>query len=407
MSDADYPEPSGEVETLSPTTLANRIRAGESVSILDVRDRDEYDAWHVDGAGVTSDQLPYVKFIQAEITGSVADLAPDLPEPLVVVCGEGKASAYVADLLATAGIEAANLAGGMDAWAELLVAAEVPTDGSTAVRQYQRPSSGCLSYLVESDGEAAIIDPLRAFTGRYVADAADLDATVSHVLDTHVHADHVSGARTVAGRTDAEVVLPAGAADRDLAFDATLVGDGGTLTVGGTTLRALGAPGHTHEMTAFAVGGPGQNEDAVDTAGADVLLAGDSLFLRSVARPDLEGGVDGAPELAALLYETMTERFTALPDDVLVAPGHYDPATTTAESGVYAATLGELRESLPALSMDSDAFVNHVLSAMPPRPNNYRRIIATNLGREHVDDGDAFEMELGPNNCAATGADAD
>ena len=115
MSDADYPEPSGDVETLSPAGLAARIRAGESVSILDVRDRDEYDAWHVDGPEVTSEQRPYVKFVQAEITGSVADLAPELPEPLVVVCGEGKASAYVADLLTTAGIEAANLAGGMDA----------------------------------------------------------------------------------------------------------------------------------------------------------------------------------------------------------------------------------------------------------------------------------------------------
>ncbi len=57
--------------------------------------------------------------------------------------------------------------------------------------------------------------------------------------------------------------------------------------------------------------------------------------------------------------------------------------------------------------MDADTFVDHVLSAMPPRPNNYERIIATNLGQEHVDDGEAFEMELGPNNCAATGADAD
>ena len=406
MSDADYPEPDGEVDTLSPATLAARIRAGESVSILDVRDRDEYDAWHVDGPGVTSRQTPYVRFVQAEIKGSVADVAPDLPEPIVVVCGEGKASAYVADLLSAEGVDAANLAGGMDAWAELLVAAEVPTDGPATVRQYQRPSSGCLGYLVERDGEAAVVDPLRAFADRYVADAADLDATVSYAVDTHVHADHVSGVRAVADRTDAEVVLPAGAADRGLNFDARLVGDGETLTVGGVSLRALGAPGHTHEMTAFVVGeAPGAGETG--TAGGDVLLAGDSLFLRSVARPDLEDGVDGAPELAALLHRTLTERFTDLPDEVLVAPGHYDATTTAADSGAYAATLGDLQTSVGALSMGSDRFVDHVLSAMPPRPNNYQRIIATNLGRERVDDGEAFEMELGPNNCAAAGVDAD
>ena len=402
MSDSEYPAPDGEVDSLSPATLAARIRAGETVSILDVRDRDEYDAWHVDGPGVTAAQVPYVNFVQAEIKGTVADRAPALPEPIVVVCGEGKASAYVADLLATAGVDAANLAGGMEAWAALLLAAAVPADGPATVRQYQQPSSGCLSHLVVSDGEAAVVDPLRAFADRYVADAADLGASVSYAVDTHVHADHVSGVRAVAERTDAAVVLPAGAADRGCAFDATLVGDGEALAVGAATLRALHAPGHTHEMTAFTVG-----EDDPGADAADVLLAGDSLFLRSVARPDLEAGVDGAPELAALLHRTLTERFAELPDDVVVAPGHHDAATAAAESGAYAATLGDLRGSVDALSMDADAFVEHVLSAMPPRPNNYERIIATNLGRERVDDAAAFEMELGPNNCAATATDAD
>ncbi len=405
MSDPDYPESDGEVDTLSPATLADRIRAGETVSILDVRDRDEYDAWHVDGPGVTSRQIPYVKFLQAEIKGTVADRAPALPEPIVVVCGEGKASAYVADLLTTAGVDAANLGGGMDAWAELLVAVEVPTDGSATVRQYQRPSSRCLGYLVERGGEAAVVDPLRTFADRYAAEAGDLDATITYAIDTHVHADHISGVRAVAERTGAEVVLPAGAADRGLAFDATLVGDGDTLSVGETPLRALAAPGHTHEMTAFVVGGVDEG-DAGATA-ADVLLAGDSLFLRSVARPDLEAGVDGAPELAALLHRTLTEQFAEFSDDIIVAPGHYDATTAAGESGAYAAALGGLRGSVDALSMESDAFVDHVLSAMPPRPNNYQRIIETNLGRERVDDEEAFEMELGPNNCAATTADAD
>ena len=404
MTDPDYPEPENEVETISPATLAARIRAGESVSVLDVRDRDEYDAWHIDGPRVESEQIPHVKFVQAEIKGTVADLVPDLSEPVVVVCGEGKASAYVAGLLTSAGVDAANLADGMDAWADLLVAAEVPTDGPATVRQYQRPSSGCLGYLVVDGDEAAVVDPLRAFTDRYVADAAALGATVSYAIDTHVHADHVSGVRAVGARTDAEVIVPTDAADRGLDFDATLVDDGETLAVGGTSLTALWAPGHTREMTAFGVG---ESSRAQGGAEADVLLSGDSLFLGSVARPDLEDGVDGAPELAEQLYNTLTYRFSDLSDDVLVAPGHHDAATTAAESGAYTATLGELQASVDALSMDADAFVDHVLSAMPPRPNNYERIIATNLGREHVDDREAFEMELGPNNCAATGVDAD
>ena len=376
------------------------------MTLLDVRDRTEIERWRIEAPSITAHHVPYMRFVAAGVTGGVADLLPaDVREPVVAVCPHGEASAEVADQLVATGIDAENLAGGMDAWARLYDRIEIAGDADATLYQYRRPASGCLGYAVVADGEMAVIDPLRAFADRYVDDAAELGATLTHAVDTHVHADHVSGVRAVAERTDAEVVLPAGAADRGLAVDATLVDDDERLPLGETALRALRAPGHTREMTAFVVGGSGRGQGTAD--GADVLLTGDSLFLRSVARPDLEDGVDGAPELAALLHGTLTERFANLSDDVVVAPGHHDAATTAAESGAYAARLGDLRASVAALSMDADAFVDHVLSAMPPRPNNYQRIIATNLGREHVDDREAFEMELGPNNCAAAGADAD
>ena len=381
---------------MTPEELATRLARGDPTAVLDVRDRDEFAAWRVDGAAVTATQIPAIRFTQAEIRGTVDELAAefrDAPSPVVVVCAEGRSSAHVAGLLSEAGVPAENLETGMDGWARVYRARDLPvgdTDGDrdATVLQYDRPSSGCLAYLAVVGDEAVVVDPLRAFADRYVADARERGAEVVAAVDTHVHADHVSGVRAVAERTDATPVLPAGAADRGLDFDARLVADGETIGVGGAELVAVHAPGHTTEMTAFRLG--------------DLLVAGDSLFLASVARPDLEDGDEGAPDAARRLHATLTERYGEFADDTLVAPAHYGPRTAPDETAAYVAELGALRERLGALSMDEAAFVSFVCSDMPPRPANYERIIETNLGRNSLTDEEAFEVELGPNNCAAT-----
>ncbi|MDS0239915.1 MULTISPECIES: MBL fold metallo-hydrolase [unclassified Haloferax] len=377
---------------MTPEELAARLARGDPTTVLDVRDRGEFEAWRVDGAAVTATQIPAVRFTQAEIRGTVDELAAefrDAPSPVVVVCAEGRSSAHVADLLSEAGVPAENLETGMDGWARVYRARELSVGNADAtVLQYDRPSSGCLAYLVVVGDEAVVIDPLRAFADRYVADARERGADVVAAVDTHVHADHVSGVRAVAERADATAVLPAGATDRGLDFDARLVADGEPVGVGDAELVAVHAPGHTTEMTAFRLG--------------DLLVAGDSLFLESVARPDLEDGDEGAPDAARRLHATLTERFGAFADDTLVAPAHRGPRAVPDVSGAYVAELGALRERLGALSMDEAAFVSFVCSDMPPRPANYERIIETNLGRASLTDEVAFEVELGPNNCAAT-----
>jgi glyoxylase-like metal-dependent hydrolase (beta-lactamase superfamily II) len=133
----------------------------------------------------------------------------------------------------------------------------------------------------------------------------------------------------------------------------------------------------------------------------DVLLSGDSLFVESVARPDLEREDAGAEALAHELYATLTERFARLAEDVLVAPGHYSAAAESSADGSYSATLGTLRGRLWPFEVTEEAFVERILADLPPRPANYERLIAINLGERDAS-GDALELELGPNNCAAT-----
>jgi glyoxylase-like metal-dependent hydrolase (beta-lactamase superfamily II) len=186
---------------------------------------------------------------------------------------------------------------------------------------------------------------------------------------------------------DVDVIVPSGATDRGLAFDARLLADGERLPLGGTELTAVHLPGHTTENTGLRVG--------------PFLFGGDTLFVESVARPDLEAGADGAREFAERLYDTLKERVLATDGSTILAPTHRGVATRR-NAGGYVATVEALRDRLPALSLDRDAFVEHVLADMPPRPNNYERIIETNLGRTAATDEEAFEWELGPNNCAAT-----
>ncbi|MDS0220488.1 MBL fold metallo-hydrolase [Haloarcula sp. S1AR25-5A] len=389
----DYPDPPTDPPSLSAAALQSELDAGESLRLLDVRDRDEYEQWRISGESVTATQLPLAKFLQAKVTGEADNLVADVAGtgPITVVCARGEASAFVAGLLTEHGFDAQNLSDGMEGWARLYEAREIACDAAT-VLQYRRPSSGCLGYMVISDGSAAVVDPLRTFTDRYIADAADHDASITYAVDTHIHADHISGVGRLTAETDAEPILSERAAARGVAADVTELTGDEILQVGSATLDPHPLPGHTTGMTGFTVG--------------DVLLAGDSVFLDSVARPDLEAGADGARDLARDLHRTLTERLAALPAETLVAPGHYSGSTTPADDGTFTATLGTLRDRLRAFEMGREAFVEYICDDMPPRPANFERIIAINLGTETADDDTAFELELGPNNCAASPSDA-
>ncbi|MWG32914.1 MBL fold metallo-hydrolase [Halomarina oriensis] len=378
---------------LSATALRQRLDADESLRVLDVRNRDEVEAWSIPADDLVT--VPYMKFVAAGATDAVADLAAenglDDGTELVVVCAEGRASAEVADSLREAGVDAVNLDDGMEGWARVYESTVVGE--SPRIVQYERPSSGCLAYLVVDGDEAAVVDPLRTFADRYVADAEAEGATLRYAIDTHVHADHVSGLRALAER-GVEPILPSGARERGVADPERFgfLDSGDAVGVGTVALEAVATPGHTSEMTTYRVG--------------QTFLTGDGVFADRVPRPDLEAGDEGAAEHARDLHRTLTERLGTLPDLVRIAPGHYDPTTADdheraeEETPGHLSTLGQVR-TLPVFGMDADEFVEYVTDRMGDRPANYERIVAVNLGQEHVDDEEAFELELGPNNCAA------
>ena len=386
----DFPTPESDVESITPEDLKARIDRGEKVTLLDARMASDYEEWKIDGDSVESINVPYFEFLDEEIDDDVLASIPK-DEPVTVLCAKGGASEYVAGALADRGYDVDHLEEGMNGWASIYEAHEVTEyEGAGTLIQYQRPSSGCLGYLVYEGEEAAVIDPLRAFTDRYLEDARALGVDLKYAFDTHVHADHISGLRALA-KEGVEAVLPEAAADRGVTYtdDVSLTADGDTFDVGAATVETVFTPGHTTGMTSYLID-------------ESLLATGDGLFIESVARPDLEEGDDGAPDAARMLYDSLQNRVLSLPDETLIGGAHFSDAAEPAADGTYTAPLATLKERMAALSMDKEAFVELVLSDMPPRPANYEEIIATNLGRNDVDDDEAFTLELGPNNCAAS-----
>ena len=384
----EYPDPPADVPSVSPATLKRRLDRGEPVRLLDVRNRDEIEEWRISGPSITRTDIPHAKFMQAKVRDTVTDLADGIDGggPITVVCGHGEASAFVAGLLAQRGVDAQNLAGGMDKWARVYDAHGIATEGPTIV-QYQRPSSGCLSYMIQDGRKALVVDPLAAFTDRYVTDAAERGVDIEAVFDTHVHADHISGLRGLSAATGARALVSEGARARGITYDVETVADGETLTVGDATVEVVELPGHTTGMAGLAVG--------------NVLIGGDALFLDAVARQDLQEGGD-LEAMARDIYETVTERLARFSDETILAPGHVGERARASPDGTYTAPLGEVRERVRVFAESEAAFVARVSGELPPQPANAERIVAINLGVETAADGEAFELELGPNNCAAT-----
>ncbi|MFB6134214.1 MAG: MBL fold metallo-hydrolase [Halanaeroarchaeum sp.] len=372
---------------ISPRTLYEWIEAGRNVTILDVRGAEEYEEWHIGGETVAIENVPGTEF-ERGIDESLLASIPD-GDPLIVVCAKGLSSATIAEALRERGIDAKNLADGMEGWATVYVSAEVEGyDGAGSLYQYRRPSSGCLGYLLVSGDDAAVFDPLYAFADRYPEDAASREADLRYAFDTHIHADHFSALRDLSSG-GVRGYLSESAIERGVTYadEIESVADGQTIAVGDAEVRAIHTPGHTTGMTSYLID-------------ERVLLTGDGLFVESVARPDLEAGDEGAEDAARQLYRSLQDGILTLDDEVIVASGHYSESADRASDGTYTATIADLKSTMPILSSDEESFVERVLENMPPRPANYETIIETNLGVRGLDAVDAFRLELGPNNCS-------
>ena len=240
--------------------------------------------------------------------------------------------------------------------------------------QFRQFYLGCLShasYYLGSGGEAAVIDPQRDVE-QYIAEAESHDQKIRYVIETHSHADFVSGHVELAARTGAEIVYGARA---ETQFPTLKVKDGDELAVGRIKLRFRETPGHTPEGISIIA------EDA-NGGGPLKIFTGDTLFIGDVGRPDLVGSVGfTAEQMAAMLYDSLHEKILPLPDETEVYPAHGAGSLCGKSlSKETWSTLGEQRRTNYALQpMLKEEFVKLVAADQPTVPMYFPKSAAKNL----------------------------
>ena len=371
------------IKKWSAAEVAKKVLNNEELFIVDVRNTDAFKDWKIEGH-----QFEYLNKPYFELLDGVEEILPNIPthKDVVVVCAKEGSSMMVAEMLADAGLAVGYLAGGMKAWSEYLEPIKVgDLTGGGELYQFVRLGKGCLSYMVISDGEAAIIDAVR-FTDVFTKFAEEKNVKITHVFDTHLHADHISGGRHIATKTGATYYLPPKDAE-EVVFDYTPLVEGTAVQIGASKIDvgALYSPGHTIGSTSFIVDG-------------QYLLTGDILFIDSIGRPDLAGL---AQDWVGDLRETLYKRYRELSDDLIVLPAHFMMIEELNEDGTVAKRLGDLLKLNHGLNIEDEAtFRGLVTDHLPPQPNAYREIRQVNMGKITPTKEEQAEMEIGPNRCA-------
>ncbi|MFN0123784.1 MAG: MBL fold metallo-hydrolase [Blastocatellia bacterium] len=233
---------------------------------------------------------------------------------------------------------------------------------------------GCLahaSYLIGSGGEAAVVDPQRDVE-QYISEAAARGLRIRHVIETHLHADFVSGHRELAQRTGAEIIFGARAG---VTFPHRAVRDGEEIAMGSVTMRFLETPGHTPEGITILV------SDTASPAAPQKALTGDTLFIGDVGRPDLVGAKGfSAAEMAGMLYDSLRDKLLTLPDQTEVYPAHGAGSLCGRNmSKETSSTIGQQRQFNYALRpMPRDEFINMMTTDLPEVPAYFPRDVELN-----------------------------
>jgi glyoxylase-like metal-dependent hydrolase (beta-lactamase superfamily II) len=393
---------SAEQKEYSTATLEHDLRQGADIFLLDVRKPGEFEAWHIEGKQqVPLLNVPYsamiegwdrTKGVEAVKSYVPTHVGDELPKNrrIVTVCARGITARVVCQGLRELGYDAVPLAGGMTAWGESYSFVPIVETPELALHQVVRHARGCLGYVLASEGEAAVIDP-----GRHIAQhlgfIRERNLKVRFVADTHAHADHISGGPALAKELGVpyylhpyDAIHPMDVLPARMPFE--FLRDEQAFKMGRLRLRVMHVPGHTLGNVAFVA------EDRY-------VLAGDSIFLRSIARPDL----GGRGETWAPLHWASLRRMMELPQSALVLPGHFATASESDESGRYAAPLGQLmrsNEGLLKAQRDEQEFVSYILASLPKFPPQYIEMKRVNLALVSADEEKASELELGKNVCA-------
>ncbi len=361
--------------TIDVNTLQHWLVSGKKINVLDIRPMNEWSQWYIPGS-IYFDAYDKLK---AKDSNALERLHIDKSVPVVTVCAAGKTSATAAELLLESGYESYSLKEGMKGWSLAWNTAKMSFDDFQII-QVRRTGKGCLSYVIASNGEAVVVDASLSLDV-YEQILEQYDLTLKYVIETHIHADHLSRSKQLAEKSKVPLYLPV---PNKVTFEFKSIDDAATFHVGDIIIKAIQTPGHTLESTSFLV------DDKV-------LLTGDTLFTNGVGRPDLKSSAEEAFQKSKLLYQSL-QKLLSLKDDIIVLPAHTNQPVDFDGKPVEA-ILSEIKKNVTMLSLSEEIFINTLLQRIPATPENYLSIVEKNL-KGDFSDINPVDLEAGPNRCA-------
>jgi glyoxylase-like metal-dependent hydrolase (beta-lactamase superfamily II)/rhodanese-related sulfurtransferase len=366
---------------ITPNDLKRALDEGKlnrDIFLLDVREPDEFRNWNIDGSeNIALGQVPYY-----------LDKIPKDKE-VVTICPAGNGSGMVTLMIQRLGYNVKTLEEGLTGWSSayerVVRTFEVWQDKRVNVVQLRRIGKGCLSYIIECSHEAAVIDPLLPTEDYLRIAEGEMNAKITKVMDTHLHADHVSGAKELSKMAKAELYLSRYENYKEINSFSRL-NDGDVIRVGSVTLQVIYTPGHTEGSVSLWLG-------------SKLLFTGDTLFVNNIGRPDLK---ERTEELASKLHASIKGRIFRLPDEIIILPAHHDSAVDG--DTLIEAQLGDIKSQQNLQEIfgpQKEPFVQRMNSITTPTPPSYEEITPMNKGeKEKPSLKEIHQLEMGLNRCS-------
>ena len=362
------------IKTVNADTLRNWLELGHPLSILDIRPMNERLEWFIP----TSIHVNAYDKLKNNDFEALKGLYLDKSVPVVTFCAGGRMSLVAAKLLQMQGYDVYSLEGGIKAWSLAWNTATIPFSNFQVI-QFRRTGKGCLSYMIIANNEAIVVDASLDIAV-YEQYLKANNAVLKYVIETHIHADHLSRSKQLAEKTKARLFLPT---PNKVVFNAEPIENGTVFKIGDIQISAIKTPGHTFESTTFNI----ENK---------VLLTGDTLFTNSVGRPDLKADTEESLEKSKLLFQSLQKLLT-LEDETIIFPSHTSQPIEFDNIPIHT-TLGKVK-SIPILQLSENDFIESILSRIPPTPANYLTIVEKNLQGD-FSDINPIDLEAGANRCA-------
>lgn len=372
--------------TYSALELYTWLTEKADIIVLDVRNKVDFGRFKVESPyPFAMLNISYFDFMEIE-----DECVAQIPKgkPIRVVCAKEGSAKFVSEILIKNGFDDVGyLEGGIKTWGNLLVPKEISPLENYDLYQFIRPGKASCSYGLIANNELMLFDPTRN-TDFYINFAKQHNCTIVKTFETHLQADYIAGSRIISEQTGAEFF----ANENDfkgskIKYTALVDKKEYTFNSDGPTVQCLFTPGHTPGSTSFII----DNK---------YMITGDTIFIRSIGRPDLGGQVQAWSDA---LFDTLQE-LKQFPDTTVVLPGHYMNWEEATKDLTFSATLAETKKfnkAIYAIDNKTD-FLAFIEGNMRKQPDEYATIRLINANLEQVGDDKAEELDLGKNECAAT-----